>query len=130
KHEFWDSPAGYRHFAVNGIEAGVNVTIPVSAVDLANTQFIGSASTGADLVWVRASDGQTWSDWKSWNMNSWPHLGNSAPAVSAADASILTNQVVAAGSLFSVTDADSDAIARYELWDDVNGGGYCTVNGV
>ena len=130
KYEFWDSTAGNGHFAVNGMEAGVNVTIPVSAADLANTQFIGSASTGTDLVWVRASDGQTWSDWKSWNMNSWPHLGNSAPAVSAADASILTDQAVAAGSLFSVTDVDSDPIAKYEFWDDVNGGGYWRVNGV
>ena len=130
QYEFWDSTTGNGHFSVNGIEAGVNVTIPVSAADLANTQFIGSASTGTDLVWVRASDGQTWSDWKSWNMNSWPHLGNSAPAVSAADASILTDQAVAAGSLFSVTDVDSDPIAKYEFWDDVNGGGYWRVNGV
>ncbi len=130
KYEFWDSTAGNGHFSVNGVEQAVNATIPVSAADLANTQFVGSASTGADLVWVRASDGQSWSDWKSWNMNSWPHLGNSAPAVSAADASILTNQAVAAGSLFSVTDADSDAIAKYEFWDDANGGGYWRVNGV
>src|SRR5438034_11487147 len=63
-------------------------------------------------------------------MTSWPHLGNSAPVVSAADASILIDQAVAAGSLFSVTDVDSDPIAKYEFWDDVNGGGYWRVNGV
>ena len=128
QYEFWDSTAGNGHFAVNGVEQGVNVAIPVA--DLENVEFIGASSTAYDLVWVRASDGQTWSDWKSWTVNSWPHATNAAPVVSASDATILTNEAAEAGSLFAVTDADGDAIATYEFWDDVNGGGYFSVDGV
>jgi len=79
QYEFWDSSAGNGHFTVNGAEQGVNVSIPVSAAQLAGTKFVGGSASGSDLVWARANDGQTWSDWKSWNVNSWPHLTNAAP---------------------------------------------------
>ena len=129
-YEFWDSTAGNGQFTVNGVAQGVNVAIAVSAADLANTQFVGAATAGSDQVWVRASDGQTWSDWKSWNVNSWPHLANAAPTVTASDATLLQNEVVAAGSLFATADANGDAMSRYEFWDDVSGGGYFRINGV
>jgi Ca2+-binding RTX toxin-like protein len=130
QYEFWDSTAGGGHFSLNGVEAGVNVAIPVAAADLSATVFTASGTTASDLVWVRASDGQVWSDWKSWYVNSWPHLGNQAPVASAADATILTDEVVSAAGLFSITDGDNDAIAQVEFWDDVAGGGYFRVNGV
>jgi Ca2+-binding RTX toxin-like protein len=130
QYEFWDSTNGGGHFVVSGVEQGVNAAIAVDAGDLAGTQFVGGTSAGYDTVWVRASDGQTWSDWKSWTMNSWPHATNAAPVVAAADTTILTNEVVAAHSLFDTTDADGDAIAQYEFWDDVNAGGYWRVNGM
>src|SRR5947208_13297102 len=63
-------------------------------------------------------------------MTAWQNPSNGAAASAAADPSILPDQAVAAGSLFSVTDVDSDPIAKYEFWDDVNGGGYWRVNGV
>jgi hypothetical protein len=130
QYEFWDSTSGVGHFALNGVEQGVNTAIAVEAASLAGAQFVGGASAGYDTVWVRASDGQTWSDWKSWTMNSWPHATNAAPAVSAADATLLTGEAVAADLLFDVSDADGDATAQYEFWDDVNGGGYWRINGV
>jgi hypothetical protein len=43
---------------------------------------------------------------------------------------LLINNAVAASSLFSVSDADSDAIVQYEFWDDVAGGGTFALNGV
>ena len=130
RYELWDSTAGNGQWTVNGVGQGVNVAIAVSAADLANTRFAAAAATGSDLVWVRANDGQEWSDWKSWTMNSWPHLTNAAPAVAAANDGLLRGEAVAASGLFEVTDADGDAIARYELWDDVNGGGHWSVDGV
>ncbi len=128
-YQFWDSTAGNGHFSVNGMAQGVNVAIAVSAADLANTQFVASGTTGSDLVWVRASDGQAWGDWKSWTVNSWPHATNAAPVVSASSATLLQGEAVAASTLFSTTDADGDAITAYEFWDDVAGGGYFSVNG-
>ena len=130
QYEFWDSTAGSGHFEVNGVQAGVNVSIAVSAADLAGTTFTAATASGTDLVWVRASDGQVWSDWKSWYMNSWPHLTNAAPVVSASTQGLLRNEAVAAASLFSVADADGDAVTQYQFWDDVNGGGRFTLNGV
>ena len=129
-YEFWDSTAGNGHFSVNGVAQGVNVSIAVSAADLANTQFDAAATPGSDLVWVRASDGQSWSDWKSWNVNSWPHVTNAAPTVTAADSTLVQNQVVTAASLFATSDADGDTVNRYEFWDAVSGGGYFRINGV
>jgi Ca2+-binding RTX toxin-like protein len=130
QYELWDSTAGNGHFAVNGVEQAVNASIVVAAADLANTDFVGSASSGSDLVWVRATDGQSYGAWKSWSMNSWPHLTNAAPVAEAQNATLLTAEAVAAASLFSVADADGDAPAQYEFWDDVAGGGYWRVNGV
>jgi hypothetical protein len=130
QYEFWDSTAGNGHFAVNGVEGEVNTSILVSAANLANTEFMASASNGSDLVWVRANDGEAWSDWKSWTMNSWPHLTNSAPTISAQTYGLLRDEAVSASGLFAVSDADEDAIAQYEFWDDTNGGGHFAVDGV
>jgi Ca2+-binding RTX toxin-like protein len=129
-YEFWDSTAGNGHFAVNGVEQGVNVAIAVQAADLANTEFVGASDAGSDQVWVRATDGQSFGAWKSWTTNSWPHAVNSAPVADAPDSAVLRNQAVAAQSLFSVSDADGDTIASYEFWDDTPGGGYFAVGGV
>ena len=129
-YEFWDSSAGGGHFAVNGVEEGVNVSIPVSAAELANTQFVASADIASDQVWVRATDGQSWGAWKSWTMNSWPHATNSAPVADASAGTVLQAEAVAAATLFSVTDADADPVTQYEFWDDVNGGGTFRVNGI
>lgn len=130
QYEFFDATTGGGHFAVNGAEQGVNVSIAVSAADLSGTQFVGGSSITLDTLWVRASDGQQWSDWKSWYMQSSAHLTNEAPAVSAANGGLLRGEAIAASSLFSTSDADGDAVTAYQLWDDVNGGGYWQVNGV
>src|SRR5438034_8963781 len=84
QYEFWDSTTGNGHFSVNGIEAGVNVTIPVSAADLANTQFRSEERRVGNHVWVRANDGQAWSDWKSWNVFRSAHANNAVPMVKVA----------------------------------------------
>jgi hypothetical protein len=129
QYQFWDSTAGNGHFAVNGVEQGVNISIEVAAAELAGTRFVGAGALGADTVWVRASDGMAWSDWKSWTMNSWSHATNAVPAVSASNAGLLTDEALPAAMFFSVTDADEDTALSYEFWDDVNGGGYWSLGG-
>ncbi|HEX5957081.1 MAG TPA: hypothetical protein VFY92_00305, partial [Hyphomicrobiaceae bacterium] len=130
QYEFFDSTAGNGHFSVDGVQAGVNVAIPVTAAQLAATQFTAGSTIGSDLVWVRAHDGQDWSSWKSWYVNSWPHAANAAPVISAANDGLLRGEALAAAELFSTSDADGDAVVRYEFWDDVNGGGHWAVDGV
>jgi hypothetical protein len=63
-------------------------------------------------------------------MQSSPHLTNAAPVVTAANNGLLANESASAASLFSVDDADGDAITQYEFWDDVNGGGRFEIDGV
>jgi hypothetical protein len=129
-YEFWDGTAGNGHFSINGVEQGANQAIAVSAANLVNTQFTAATTTSTDQVWVRANDGQFWSDWKSWNLTSAPHLTNVAPVVSAQTAGVLRGEARPVASLFSVNDADGDAITQYELWDEVSGGGQFRINGV
>ena len=54
---------------------------------------------------------------------------NRMPVVTANAGSVRVNQSVAAATLFSVTDADGDAITQYQFYD-YGGGGYYTLNGV
>jgi len=68
QYEFWDSGAGGGHFRVNGVNQAAGVAIPVSAANLALTDYQGGASAGSELVWVRANDGSGWGAWASWNM--------------------------------------------------------------
>ena len=130
QYELWDGTAGNGHFALNGVEQGVNVAIPVSAADLANAQFVGATDVGSDQVWARASDGQSWGDWKSWTVNSWPHATNSAPVASAESSGLLANEAMPVAMFFGTSDVDGDPVTQYEFWDDVNGGGYFRVDGV
>ncbi|MGI0129686.1 MAG: calcium-binding protein, partial [Thermoplasmata archaeon] len=130
QYELWDGTAGNGHFTLNGVEQGVNVAIPVSAADLANAQFVAGKDTGSDQAWARASDGQNWGDWKSFTVNSWPHVANSAPVASAESSGLLANEALPVAMFFGTSDADGDVVTQVELWDDVNGGGYFRVDGV
>ena len=82
----------------------------VSASQFATTTF--QSGSGGDQLWVRASDGSLWSDWKSFNVNA---PINRAPAVSAANYAATHFQNIAAGSLFSASDPDGDVITAYQL---------------
>jgi hypothetical protein len=91
---------------------------------------VGGSAIGSESVQVRAYDGLTWGAWKSWNLVSSSHATNTAPVVSASDATVGLGQSVAAGTLFSVSDAEGDVATKYELRDNVNGGGYFAKGGV
>ncbi len=130
QYEFWDDVEGGGYFATDGVQQAAGQAIPVSAADLANLRYVGGTSSGAEQVWVRANDGLDWSAWKNWTMTSSGHATNAAPVVSAGDATVIIGQEASASDLFSVSDADGDAITKYEFWDDVNGGGHFSASGV
>ena len=118
QYQFWDSTAtadsGY--FAVNGVRQGANQSITVNASDLSNTVF--QSGSGTDQLWVRAFDGQVWSDWKSFNVAA---PINHAPVSVASNQIVAKNATVAASSLFTVVDQDHDTIAHYQFWDSTAG---------
>ena len=66
--------------------------------------------------------------WTEFHVNA---PSDQAPVAGAADFTASHNQSIAASSLFSVTDADHDAITAYQLWDSTAdpASGHWIVNG-
>ncbi|CAN7314325.1 M10 family metallopeptidase [Bradyrhizobium sp. LjRoot220] len=129
QYQFWDSTANgdSGYFAINDVRQGSNQSITVNASDLANTVF--QSGSGTDQLWVRAFDGQIWSDWKGFNVVA---PINHAPVSVASNQIVAKNATVAASSLFTVVDQDSDTIAGYQFWDSTAGAnsGHFSINGV
>ncbi len=126
-YEFWDSglDAASGYFTINGQRQGTNVAVPIAAADIANVRFqLGSVS---DQLWVRVSDGLSWSTWKSFTV--------AAPPNVAATIMVLGRQPahgelsIAADALFDVSDADGDTITKYRFYDGTVGNGRFTLNG-
>jgi hypothetical protein len=94
---------------------------------LASTTF--QSGSGSDDLWVRANDGFQWSAWKEFHVNA---PVDHAPVVTASNFGAAPNQTIAASGLFSVTDADSDSIVKYEFWDSTTSAasGHWSVGGV
>src|SRR5260370_636938 len=129
QYQLWDStsdPAS-GHWIVNGVVQGSSVAIDVTAAQLASTP--SQSGSGSDDLWVRASDGFLWSDWKEFHVNA---PVDHAPVATASDFTAFHNQNILASSLFSVTDADGDFIAKYQVWDSTSdpSSGQWSINGV
>jgi Bacterial Ig-like domain/Bacterial Ig domain/RTX calcium-binding nonapeptide repeat (4 copies) len=126
-YQFWDSNAASTSgfWSVNGTAQPANAYIDVSAAQLANTAF--QAGVGSDLVWVRAYDGVTYSAWTSFTVTE-----DTAPVTTASNQTVNRNTVLAASSLFSVSDPDGLAtITQYQFYDSTAGSttGFWSVNG-
>jgi len=116
-YQFWDSagnPDG-GHWVVGGVAQPVAQAIDVTPAQLSSVEF--QSGSGSNHLWVRASDGAMWGAWQDLYVNA--PIDN-APVVSGSDISLTLNTSAAASSLFDATDADSDPIKTYELWDSVN----------
>jgi hypothetical protein len=128
-YQLWDgtSDASSGAWKVNGVVQAANQAIDVTAANLANASFV--SGSGSDQLYVRANDGLVWGDWKAFTVTAPP---DAAPVVSASDRTFTASQTVAASTLFSVTDAESDTITKYEFWDSngAAGSGQWKVNGV
>ncbi|SEC99889.1 M10 family metallopeptidase [Bradyrhizobium erythrophlei] len=129
KFQLWDSTsdAASGHWVVNGGTQGTNQAIDVTSSQLASTTF--QSGSGSDDLWVRAFDGAVWSSWKEFHVNA---PVDQAPVVTASDFMASHNQNIAASSLFTVTDPDSDTITHYQFWDSTadSASGHFVVGGV
>lgn len=125
QYALWDSN-GNGHWQINGVVQPTNAEIDISAAQLAQTSYV-SGMSGTDLLWVKAYDGVFWSAWQSFNVSA---PADQVPVVSATNIIATRGQTsVSASSLFSVTDADNDAITRYAFWD-TEGYGHWSINGI
>ncbi|GEC51663.1 hypothetical protein ABIF38_000597 [Bradyrhizobium japonicum] len=116
KYQFWDSgtsaTSAYFWTSTNDHWAA-NTTIEVAAADLADVWIKGGSTTGAETFWVRAFDGTDWSNWDSFTLTS----VNTPPVVTAGDHSIHIDQWVTVDNWLTKTDANGDAITKYQFWD-------------
>jgi hypothetical protein len=127
KYQLWDAtrdPAS-GHFVVAGVDKAAGTVIEISAAQLAQTSFVTGAT--GDVLQIRAFDGIAWSaaDTVAWSPFTITVPANRAPVVTTADLNRAANQNLMLSSLFSITDADGDAMTRYQLWDstrDANSG--------
>ena len=125
QYRFWDGGAGGGYFAINSGQQPSQQNITVSAAALSTVTYVGGGVAGSETEWVQVYDGAEWSAWVGWTMST----VNRAPVANASNTSVRPNQAVLASTLFSVTDADNDAITQYLFWDSGIGGGYFSVNG-
>ena len=127
EYALWDT-GGSGHWSINGVAQAANTEIDITAAQLAQTTYVfGGAGTPSDLLYEKANDGSLWGNWSA-AVTASP-FADHAPAVAASNLAAAHGQSLAASSMFTVTDADGDAITEYALWDS-NTNGHWVVNGV
>ena len=132
RYEFWegndDTSAG--SFVLNGVARPTRTVIDLTPDHLADLSF--QSLSGTARLYVRASDGQQWSEWQGFNV--------AAPIDHAPDVTMIAKSFpvgiggsIALAPLFTTSDPDAgDAIVRYQVWDDTANpaSGHFVVNGV
>src|SRR5262245_66339179 len=96
-----DTWSGY--WVVNGVAQGAWQAINVTAGQLAQTTF--QSGSGSDDLFVRAFDGTDWGAWREFHVNGQP---NHAPVATASNGRATRRENVAASSLFTASENESD----------------------
>src|SRR5205807_2256602 len=74
QYDFWNSGTGGGHFLLNNQTLGANQDNYVSSAQLAQTTYV--SGSGADMLWVRVSDGAQWGPWsQSFTVSDPPTIG-------------------------------------------------------
>jgi hypothetical protein len=132
QYQLWDGSRDPNsgHFVVNNVVQAAGTVIDISAAQLSQTSFV-TGSLG-DSLQIRAFDGISWSaaDTASWSPFT-VSVPDAAPVISTSNVTKAHLQSYALSSLFSVTDADGDAMTRYQLWDSTRdpNSGHFVING-
>jgi hypothetical protein len=105
------------HFVVGGQVQPARTVIELTAAQAAQTSFV--TGTVNDDLQIRVFDGLAWSagDSADWAPFTVTVPANHAPLVTSSDTRVAGGQTIALSSLVSVSDADGDAMTRYQLYD-------------
>jgi hypothetical protein len=126
-YDLWDTGSGGGHFVLNGQALAANQDNDLTSTQLVQTTY--QSGSGADTLWVRASDGTEWGRWS----NSLTVTGpiDTGPVATPVRANVTAthNQSFTASSLFAASDPIGDLITIYDLWDTGSGGGRFVLNG-
>jgi hypothetical protein len=122
----WNSGSGGGRFILDGVMQAASQEIDVTSAQL--SRLVYQSGSGADTLWVRANDGILWCGWSNAFTVNAPI--DSAPVVTAPSLTAVHGASFAATSLFTVSDADGDKIAKYAFWNSGTGGGHFALGGV
>jgi len=106
------------------VAQSAGVAITVTAAQLAQTSY--QSGSGADQLYVQASDGTLWSGWQGFVATA---PVDRAPVVTVSNQTLAYGHSVSASSLFTASDPDNDSITTYDFYD-ATGYGHFVVNGV
>ncbi|MEQ9354453.1 S8 family serine peptidase, partial [Coleofasciculus chthonoplastes] len=130
-----DRMPGSGYFTLNGVKTGVSFTI--NADQLKDLQFVSGSEPGKTQTFsIRASDGKVWSSAINAVVNPQTINGsiqeNKQPEIIVYNRAFKPEETVPLSTLFSVNDADGDAMQIYHIYDRNHGdnSGYITLNGV
>jgi hypothetical protein len=133
KYQLWDGgrDPSSGHFVVNSVAQPSGALIEITAAQAAQTSFL--VGTVGDTLQIRAFDGKEWSaadnaTWSPFTVS----VTNTAPVVTTSNLNRSHLTTLTLSSLFSVSDADGDAITKYQLWDATRdpASGHFEINGV
>lgn len=118
--------AASGHWDIAGADQVAGNTITLAPSDLSNLTF--ESRSGSDTLNIRAFDGTMWGAWDRFSVTA---PVDHAPVVVHSGVSVAIGSHIAAASLFTVSDAENDAITKYQFQDSSTGSssGYWEVNG-
>ena len=123
QYDFYDNGQAGGHWLLNGVAQPNNQILSFSASQLPQITYQGGA--GTETIWERASDGIQYGAWVSLNAT------DTAPVVTPTNANVnVGHGTVAATSLFTAADADTDGVVQYDFYDSGQAGGHWLLNGV
>ncbi len=108
----WTGVGASGHWEVDG--QVVKDTVTLTADQFETAVWVAGSVGGTEEIWLKAYDGQDWSEWSSASVNSGGD-GNLAPDVVAVDLTVAAGSAISLGDLFSASDSDGDDITQYYL---------------
>jgi hypothetical protein len=128
QYQFLDvSAPANGYFSLGGTIQNPGQAFTVTAAQLPQLQFHRGA--GQAVLEVRTFDAYAWSVWKTFRVSG---PLDSAPVVTAPNVGAAHGQSFSASSLFTVADAEGDAMTQYQFVDQTSAAssGYFTLGGV
>jgi probable HAF family extracellular repeat protein len=127
EYQFWNAGTGGGRFVLDGLAMNAMQGIDVSAARLSHLTY--QSGSGADTLYVRASDGALWSNWSNAFTVTAPI--DTGPVVTPINASThaVANQTFAASSLMSYSDPFNSPAVQYDFYNNGGGGGHFLLNG-
>ena len=120
QYEVRDTTGGNNWWADGGF---VNSTYGYVTSNLAGIYFYRDDAPSTQTLEVRAFDGESWSEWSEFTLTTEAGAANETPVVTIANQEMLSSesQWRQLKTVMSATDADGDAITKYEIYDNVGG---------